>query len=230
MPLSSDASTSSAGQNHASARTSLSLLNRAAAGSDLAWQRLADLYGPLVFYWCRKGGLNPDDAGDVMQDVFTRITRGLHQFVDGDGDRSSGVAGSRSAGAQKAQSFRGWIRVITRNCLVDHYRRQSRLIRSAGGTEANLRLQNIPADFDREELTDSDRRAESQLTRRAIALIRNDFEPQTWTAFWRTVIDGVSTREVSLELGLSTASVRQAKSRVLRCLRNELGGDLPSRF
>jgi RNA polymerase sigma-70 factor (ECF subfamily) len=63
----------------------------------------------------------------------------------------------------------------------------------------------------------------SELYRRALELIRGDFEARTWRAFWMVAVDGVPTAEAAGELGLSTASVRQAKSRVLRRLKDELG-------
>jgi RNA polymerase sigma-70 factor (ECF subfamily) len=39
--------------------------------------------------------------------------------------------------------------------------------------------------------------------------------------FWRSVIDGMPTVTVASELSVSTAAVRQARSRVLRRLREE---------
>ncbi len=59
--------------------------------------------------------------------------------------------------------------------------------------------------------------------------MRNRFEKSTWQAFWRTVIDGVSTEEVAEELGLSRWAVYKARSRVLQLLRSELAclEDLP---
>jgi RNA polymerase sigma-70 factor (ECF subfamily) len=67
----------------------------------------------------------------------------------------------------------------------------------------------------------ADRKA---VVRRAIALIRSSFEPTTWQAFWRTVIDGQSPDEVAEELSLSRWAVYKARSRVLHRLRTELQG------
>jgi RNA polymerase sigma-70 factor (ECF subfamily) len=53
--------------------------------------------------------------------------------------------------------------------------------------------------------------------------IRQEFQAKTWVAFWRTVIDGQATSLVAAELGLTPASIRQAKSRILRRLRQQLG-------
>jgi RNA polymerase sigma-70 factor (ECF subfamily) len=59
--------------------------------------------------------------------------------------------------------------------------------------------------------------------RRAVELIRSEFEPRTWDAFWRSVIDGRPTDEVAAALGVSAAAVRKARSRVLHRLREHLG-------
>jgi RNA polymerase sigma-70 factor (ECF subfamily) len=54
-------------------------------------------------------------------------------------------------------------------------------------------------------------------------LLREEFEPQTWQAFWRTAVDGQPATAVAVELGMSAAAIRKAKSRILHRLRLELG-------
>ena len=65
----------------------------------------------------------------------------------------------------------------------------------------------------------------SVLSRQALEMVRSQFEDQTWNAFWRTTVDGQSPADVACDLQLSVWSVYQAKSRVLRRLRAELGVD-----
>src|SRR5436309_658081 len=48
-----------------SGSTSTSLLARLRARDRDAWSRLAKLYGPLVYGWCRRRGLRAEDAADV---------------------------------------------------------------------------------------------------------------------------------------------------------------------
>ena len=62
-----------------------------------------------------------------------------------------------------------------------------------------------------------------RLLHRALDQIKGDFAPQTWEAFWRSVVDGHNTHWIAEEIGLSPNGVRQAKSRVLRRLRQQLG-------
>src|SRR2546429_6346288 len=45
-----------------------------------SWRRLADLYGPLVYGWCRGRGLQPADAEDVLQEVFLTVASRIGDF------------------------------------------------------------------------------------------------------------------------------------------------------
>ena len=63
----------------------------------------------------------------------------------------------------------------------------------------------------------------ASLLRRVLHEIRPTVEPQTWNAFWNTAVLGRSAPDVADELGLTPAAVRQAKSRMLRRLRRQLG-------
>ena len=67
----------------------------------------------------------------------------------------------------------------------------------------------------------------SPLVRQVMEQVSAEFEPQTWTAFCKTTLDGLPAASVAEELGISVDSVYQAKSRVLRKLRKYLA-ELPS--
>lgn len=186
--------------------TSLSLLFRLKANDAAAWDRLVVLYAPLVYYWCRKLALPDQDAADVFQDVFQSV--------------AAKIAGFRKE--QPGDTFRGWLRIITHNKVQDHFRRQVREPQAAGGTEANIRLSQFPSIEDAEE-PDNDDQAYQQLVQRALELIRCEFTPRTWQAFWRVTVDGQRPVDVAEELEMLPGTVRVAKSRVLQRLRQELG-------
>ena len=63
-----------------SSATSVSLVDRVQANDDAAWQRLVDLYGPLIFSWGCRGGLSGEDAADVMQEVFASVAQAIGRF------------------------------------------------------------------------------------------------------------------------------------------------------
>jgi RNA polymerase sigma-70 factor (ECF subfamily) len=192
-----------------STATSPSLLERVKADDAAAWDRLVGLYAPLVYHWCRRYDLPEQEIADVFQDVFHAVATHIADFrrkMSGD-------------------TFRGWLRTITRNKVRDHFRKVGREPGGAGGTEAQLRFAQLPDACS--EADDSDERpADRGLFGRALELLRGEFEERTWQAFWRTAVEGRAAGEVGLELGMSPGAVRVAKSRVLRRLREELG-ELP---
>jgi RNA polymerase sigma-70 factor (ECF subfamily) len=54
-------------------------------------------------------------------------------------------------------------------------------------------------------------------------LIRDEFEEQTWQAFWLTTVEDRSSTDAAVALGMSAGAVRKAKARVLHRLRQEFG-------
>jgi RNA polymerase sigma-70 factor (ECF subfamily) len=181
----------------------MSLLQRARGNDPDAWARLYRLYLPFVRYWCSRWGVSVQDAEDVAQEVFRAAAASLSAFRrDRPGD-----------------SFRAWLRGITRHMVLLHFRRADSRTQGVGGTEALLRLQEVSDPSGEEDPADQ----LGALYRRGLDLIRGDFEEQTWQAFWLTVVEGRSPTLVAPDLGLSPGAVRQARSRVLRRLKEELG-------
>jgi RNA polymerase sigma-70 factor (ECF subfamily) len=185
--------------------TPLSLLERLRADDSAAWQRLMDLYRPLVLFWCTRGGVNADDAEDVAQGVFAAAAAGLGGFHrDRPGD-----------------TFRGWLRAVTRNQILLHFRRNRGQVQAVGGSDAWQSLQDVA---ERPDVEDDDEKTEvGQVYRRAVDQVRGEFEERTWQAFWLVVIEGRAPADLVETLGMSAAAIRQAKSRVLRRLKQEMG-------
>jgi RNA polymerase sigma-70 factor (ECF subfamily) len=184
--------------------TSLSLLARARANDQDAWGRLTSLYRPLVAFWCRRARCPAEEVEDVTQEVFAAAAAGLAAFHrDRPGD-----------------SFRGWLRGITRNQVLLYFRRNQGRPPPVGGSEALGQVQNLPDLL----VEPADDEAEVSLVyRRAVEHVRGEFEQRTWDVFWRTVIEGLSPAAVAEEMHTTPGAVRQAKSRVLRRLKQEMG-------
>jgi RNA polymerase sigma-70 factor, ECF subfamily len=187
--------------------TSRSLLQRALDHQPDAWQRLVILYDPLVRHWCRRGGVAFQDLDDVAQEVFSKVFAALDTFRR----------------REASDSFRGWLYGLTRHRMLEHFRRAGRHIAAAGGSEAQALILNRPGpETDSHGAPDQEERIlYGELYRRALEFIRGEFEPRTWQMFWRSVVDALPTSVVAAELTVSDASVRQARSRVLRRLRQE---------
>ena len=191
--------------SHSTDRTSPTMLQRMRERDCEAWDRFVRLYEPLVFHWCARTGMNASDAKDITQGVLARVSEKLHTF-----DRSR-------AGA----SFRGWLRVITRNKIVDFYRAFDRQEHAAGGSTANKRIRDFPADLSTD--ADENQRELSGLYSRAVELMKENFEERTWQAFWMSVVEERSTADVCQQLKMKPGSVRMARHRVLKLLREQLG-------
>jgi RNA polymerase sigma-70 factor, ECF subfamily len=184
--------------------TSASLLERVRARSDAGWQRLVELYTPLIRTWVGRHVWQVDDVNDVVQQVFTVLVARLPEFVH------NGRAGA----------FRHWLRSIT----VNHLRAYWRSRRQFGGqadAEAMLEQLEDPAS-DPSRRWDAEH--DSHVAQKLLEYVQPEFRPATWEAFRRQVIDEAAAEEVAAELGLSINAVLIAKSRVLRRLRREAGG------
>lgn len=169
----------------------------------LAWSRLVHTFGPIVYRWCRCSGVPPEDASDVVQEVFTSVARGIGEFE-----------------RRKAEgSFRSWLATITRNRARDYFRRQASRLPSIGGSEALERLQQHAEALDSSISADDVR---SSVCHQVLRSVQAEFEPATWQAFWLTTIEDKSTDQAAEQTGLSKASIYQAKSRVLRRLRQRM--------
>lgn len=201
-------------QSHSSQRTSPTLLGKATAGDAAAWQRLVQIYGPLVYSWARRTGMQSQDAADVTQETFAALSGRLCMFD----------------ATKPGATFRGWLWTITRNRAADLVRTR-RLQPQARGGSNNLAQLNAASDngVDTSKLDSSDPPSDQaadrrEIVRRALALMRSSFEPTTWQCFWRTVVDGCSPEEVAEEFSVSRWAVYKARSRVLQRLRTELSG------
>jgi RNA polymerase sigma-70 factor (ECF subfamily) len=183
-------------------RTPATLLERLRGAADeAAWSRFVRLYTPLLFSWARRSGVSEHDAADLLQEVFVALLQTLPSF-EYDHERGR---------------FRGWLRTLLLNKLRDRKRRDAR-------EEKALTQHGQQA----EQSDDGERFWEAEyqqeLARRALRLMESDFAPATWKAFWETVVQGRSADVVAGELGLTPNAVYIARCRVLRCLRQELGG------
>src|SRR6185436_12984441 len=82
-----------------------SLVSRCLRGEESAWEELVRLHTRRVYALCyRFTGSNPE-AQDLTQEVFLRVFRTLRTFRSGEG------------------SFCTWLTRVSRNLLIDHYRR-----------------------------------------------------------------------------------------------------------
>jgi RNA polymerase sigma factor (sigma-70 family) len=169
-----------------------------------AWKEFVRLYASVIYGFARKRGLQDADAADLMQEVLRSVAGAVGRL---DYDPGKGT-------------FRGWLFSITRNKVYNFLEARRRHARGTGDSAANHRLEEQPG---REpDADDWDREYERKAFAWAADRVRDEFQPNTWQAFWHTAVDGQSAKDVGQRLGLSPGAVYVAKSRVLARLREEI--------
>ncbi|MCI0683660.1 MAG: sigma-70 family RNA polymerase sigma factor [Gemmataceae bacterium] len=188
--------------------TSASLLERLAATSDAgAWQRLVDIYTPLIRGWLLRHAVQDADCSDLVQEVLAVVTRKLPAFQHN----------------QRRGAFRSWLRAITTNCLRDFWKARRYRPRATGDSD----FQDVLAQMEDPASGVSrlwDQEHDRHVTRKLLELLQPQFEPRTWTAFVKVAVEGADADRVAAELKMTVNAVWIAKSRVLARLRQEASG------
>jgi RNA polymerase sigma-70 factor (ECF subfamily) len=192
-------------------QTSISLLGRLQQSNDqAAWDRLVQLYAPLLKQWIRTFDVQEADADDLVQEVLSVVVRELPQFE-----------------RQRAGSFRAWLRQVLVNRLRNFWRSRQHRPQATGATSVLERLQELEDDASQLSRT-WDEQHDRETLARLMEQIRGRFLPKTWDAFHRQMFGGQRADKVAEELGMPLASVYVARSRVLSALRREADGLIDS--
>ncbi len=181
------------------------LIGRAKKHHPDAWRELLMLHGPLVDFWIGESNLHGPDRDDVFQEVFLTVARKIDDFM-----------------LNQSGSFRGWLRVITRSRVVDHFRRTGRCFPASGGDENWEQLLHLADSNDDDEVKDERTDESFLLLDPALNLIQKQVKPTTWIAFWESVVEERPVADVAKQLGVSPSAIRLAKSRVLKRIRELL--------
>ena len=186
--------------------TSHSLLERLRGQSDpQSWERLVDVYTPLLHTWLRRYDvLSANDVDDIVQDVLLAVVRDVPNF---DHNNQRGA-------------FRSWLRKILVNRLRKFWQARHVQPVAVGGSDFLKQLDKLedPAS----QISDLwDREHDRHVMRRLLAAIQPRFAEGTWQAFQSLVLGGARAEQVAAELGVSLNVIYTAKSRVLKELRRE---------
>jgi RNA polymerase sigma-70 factor (ECF subfamily) len=182
------------------------LLRLADPGDQRAWTEFVALYEPLVHRLLRKSGLQDADVREVAQDVFLAVSQNVARFEP----------------VYERGSFRGWLRTVTRNLLVNLMeQRQRRPAMATGSSEILQLLQEVPApDAAATIVVDAEWRR--RVFHHAADRVRKEFRPATWQAFWQSCVEQVPVEEVARRTGLTAGAVYIARCRVIARLRKEV--------
>ena len=150
-------------------------------------------------FGARRSGCRDSEAADFVQEVLTLLVRKLPEFE-----------------YDQNRTFRGWLRTVSENCWRNLRRKAAVTLNDNHSDLADLALTSDDPYWETEY--------REHLVGRALDLMRSDFQPTTWQACWRLVVEGQAAAEVARDLGISIGAAYMAKSRVLSRLRQELDG------
>ena len=183
--------------------TRLTLLLRLRDRSDkLSWGEFHERYGELLYRYARVRGALHADAEDIVQEVELSLFKAIDGF---------------EYDARKGR-FRGYLRSAVVHALG---RRTSKQAREHAGFDPGV-LDCLAAERDASTDGQWDREWRLHRLRWALRSVAGEFEEKTLRAFQAHALGGLSVDETAETLGLSKASVYQAKSRVLKRLKERL--------
>ncbi len=187
--------------------TSSSMLAGARANDPEAWRRIVDRYSRRIYRWCRKAGLQPEDASDVVQEVFRAVARKLVDFHHD----------------QQGDTFRGWLYRITQNKLRDYFARTPGHRETAlGGTDAQRQFMELAEASSGTEVTAERQPVYDRLHGAILQRVQAEFSERDWRVFWRVVVDGQTSTEAGEQFQMSSNAVRLVKMRIMRRVREML--------
>lgn len=176
-----------------------------------AWFEFAEIYRPVITRLALRKGLQAADAENVAQNVLTSIAR---------------VIEKHEHDPQRAK-FRTWLNRIAQNAILNALTR-IKPDRGSGNTEVQSILNHVETnDGGDSDLLRLERRRE--LFRRASQIVVDEFQPETWQAFWKTAVEGESVAAVSDELGKKPGAIYAARCRIMRRIQ-EVVAEYESQF
>ncbi|MEX2139059.1 MAG: sigma-70 family RNA polymerase sigma factor [Pirellulales bacterium] len=167
-----------------------------------AWVEFVSLYEPVAYRLLRRHGLQDADAREVMQELFTAVSRSIERWDP----------------ARERGSFRCWLRRVVRNLVINWLKQRERRVVARGGSDLQAMLEMLPADCG-PETVEFDAELRRALFQRAAERVRAEVQPATWQAFWETGVVGTTPADAARKLGMSVGAIRVAKCRVLARLQ-----------
>ena len=167
-----------------------------------AWLEFVTLYEPVAYRLLRRHGLQDADAREVMQELLLAVSRNIDRWDP----------------AEERGSFRGWLRRVARNLVINWLKNRQRRAVAGGGSDMQAMFNMLPADSG-QETVEFDHELRRAMFQQAAEQVRGEIQPATWQAFWETGVVGTSPAEAAKKLGMTVGAVRVAKCRVLARLQ-----------
>ena len=178
------------------------LVERCLGGQEAAWEDLVRIHTKRVYSICYRFTNSDAEAQDLTQEVFLRVFKNLKSFRAGDG------------------LFVVWLGRLTRNLLIDHYRR-TRMERATESIEDKVAaIEESPASMARTEGMLAGREA-SELLQAALQKISPDLRE---TVILRD-LEELEYREIADVLNIPEGTVKsrlnRGRAELARILRKQ---------
>jgi RNA polymerase sigma-70 factor (ECF subfamily) len=173
------------------------LVRRCVGGDATAWEEIVQRYHGRIYNVCYRFAGDSDHAQDLTQEVFIKMYRTLNTYDSGKG------------------AFMTWVTTITRNLLVDHFRKSK-------GDRITDSLDSTPSEHEdaqplSERIADGGQRpdaaVESRETREMVHLALQKLSPELREAVILRDLQDMDYREIATVLRVPEGTV---KSRINR--------------
>ena len=174
-----------------------SLVRRCIAGDAVAWEEIVQRYNRRIYNICYRFAGSADDAQDLTQEVFIKMYRTLNSY---DVERGA---------------FMTWLTTMTRNLLVDHFRKtkQDRMTDSMD-TAASEHEDAMPlSDQIEDKGLPPDSRVQSQETGKMVHEALQKLSPELREAVILRDLQDMDYRDIAAVLRVPEGTV---KSRINR--------------
>ncbi len=183
--------------------TSITLLHRLSSDEQdqVAWQEFVDRYGSRIYDWCINRKLNSADAQDVSQEILLKLAGHMRAFE-----------------YDSKQSFRGWLRRLTENAIIDFFR--AKKLDAAVGGSSLMSLANEPARADLvgylAEVFDLDVMEEAK------SRVQKRVTEKRWLSWHLLTHTSMSGKEVAQQLDISVGTAYANKNQIQKLIKAEI--------
>ena len=173
------------------------LVRRCVAGDAVAWEEIVQRYNRRIYNICYRFAGSGDDAQDLTQEVFIKMYRTLNSY---DVERGA---------------FMTWVTTITRNLLVDHFRKskQDRVTDSIDAAPSEHEDAMPLSDQIPDKTLPPDARVQSRETRETVHRALGKLSPELREAVILRDLQDMDYREIASVLRVPEGTV---KSRINR--------------
>ncbi|HUE50865.1 MAG TPA: sigma-70 family RNA polymerase sigma factor [Terriglobales bacterium] len=173
------------------------LVRRCVAGDAVAWEEIVQRYNRRIYNICYRFAGSADDAQDLTQEVFIKMYRTLNSY-----DMERGA-------------FMTWVTIITRNLLVDHFRKskQDRVTDSIDAAPSEHEDATPLSDKIQDRTPTPDASAQNRETRETVHRALQKLSPDLREAVILRDLQDMDYREIATVLRVPEGTV---KSRINR--------------